>query len=317
VLDFSKIDSGQLALEIAEFSIRSLVHDIGAMARREAEKKSLYLHTSIDDAVPEFVLGDSHRLQQTLFNIVINAVKFTETGGIDIRVFRENCDRTDAVTLVFEVRDTGIGIAESKMTDLFKPLFSADTTYTRKYGGMGMGLAVSHGLATLMGGKIICESRLGEGSIFRLFLPLSLPAAKIAKKKEPRRVSDTDILHRMRVLVAEDNKINQMIIKELLSAVGIDVTLADNGIEALALLRTKTFDLVLMDIQMPEMDGLTATAQIRSNHRYDDLPIVAMTANVGLEFLEESRAAGMDDFLTKPVEVDKLYDTLIKWRINN
>jgi len=314
ILDFSKLDSGQLSLETGQLSVRDLVQDLDEMARKEAEEKSLYLHTAVDSDVPVVLLGDSTRLQQALFNIVMNAVKFTETGGVDIRVFRDdNVIQDGRVALLFEVRDTGVGIREEYMVDLFKPMFSGDATYTRKYGGMGMGLAVSNSLVALMGGRITCESRLGEGSVFRLHISLSLPEEQTTEVKETRKTTDTEALRGLRVLVAEDNKINQMIMKELLSSVGINATIAENGIKALERLHEGSFDVVLMDIQMPEMDGLTATAQIRSDSRYATLPILAMTANAGADHLAESKGAGMNDHLTKPIVVEQLYSALIKW----
>lgn len=313
ILDFSKLDSGQLSLDTIKFSIGNLVEGVSEMIRKDAEKKSLYFRTSIDSDVPEFVLGDSTRLQQVLFNIVMNAIKFTETGGVDVRVFLQNIDSSSTIPLIFEVRDTGIGISEEQMTDLFKPLCVSDMTYTRKYGGIGMGLAISDGLVRLMGGEITCESQPGVGSIFRLYISLPLPKKETVAENKSCEVAGVERLQGMRVLVAEDNKINQMIIQKVLSSVGIEVTLADNGIKVLEKLRENVFDLVLMDIQMPEMDGLTATVQIRSDSQYDALPILAMTANAGAESMAESFKAGMNAFLTKPVDVPKLYRALIQW----
>ena len=313
ILDFSKLDSGQLALEISGFSVRDLMDEIGEMARREAKSKSLYLRVSVDPEIPGLTLGDPKRLRQLLFNIVINAVKFTESGGVDIRVHRDGSGMGSRVSLIFEVQDTGIGIAEEHMSEIFKPMFSGDMSYTRKYQGMGMGLATSSGLAALMGGKITCESIHGKGSIFRLFISLALPEKKSAKAEKAKASFSTETLRGMRVLVAEDNNINQMIIEELLSSAGIEVTMADNGIMAIERLEENDFDLILMDIQMPEMDGLTAASRIRSDPRYTNLPILAMTANAGAEHLEESIKAGMNDHLTKPVETEKLYEALLKW----
>jgi len=313
ILDFSKLDSGQLALESGEFSVRLLLEDIKEMVSKEAEEKSLYLRTEVDAEVPQLLLGDSLRLLQALLNIVMNAIKFTETGGVDIRVSCGKSVRENEVLLIVEVLDTGIGVSEEYKGNLFKPLFAGNTAYTRKYAGMGMGLSISNGLIRLMGGEITCESRLGEGSIFRIFISLALPEEKTVEEKMTQRAPDIESLRGMHVLVAEDNRINQMIMKELLSSVGVEVTLADNGIKVLEMLREATFDIILMDIQMPEMDGLTATAQIRADQRYNDLPILAMTANAGAEHLEESLSAGMNDHLTKPVEVEKLYSALIKW----
>ena len=310
ILDFSTLDSGQLSLESVEFSVKDLVEDVIEMIRQDADEKLLYLRTSIASDVPAAVLGDSVRLQQVLFNIAVNAVKFTDTGGVEVHVQRELHDHESEVSLKFEVRDTGMGIAEAQMVDLFKPLFSGDTAYTRKHGGLGMGLAVSNSLVTLMGGRLTCESRLGEGSVFSIHITFST-----VEPKESHEEFNKELLRGMRVLVAEDNKINQMIIKELLSSAGVEVTMANNGIEALEFLQKNIFDLVLMDIQMPEMDGLTATTQIRSDPRFDNLPVLAMTANVGAEHLAESKAAGMNAHLAKPIDVNKLYSTLKKWKL--
>jgi len=313
ILDFSKLDSGQLSLETVTFSVRKLIEGIAEMVRKDAAEKGLYLHITIDPEVPELVLGDSIRLQQAIFNIVINAVKFTESGGVTIHVKREEDSGDARVSLVFEVQDTGIGISEDKMDDLFKPLVSGDSSYTRKYSGMGMGLAISSGLAALMDGKITFESSLGKGSTFRFFISLALPQEKAAIKGQTQLTYNTEALKGMRVLVAEDNSINQMVIEEVLSSAGIEVTLAGNGLIALEKLREGSFDLVLMDIQMPEMDGLTASVQIRADPRYAKLPVLAMTANAGEEHLAESKNAGMNDHLTKPVEAETLFNALIKW----
>ena len=313
ILDFSKLDSGQLSLETAAFSVSDMVKNLGEIMRREAEEKKLYLRVSVDPDIPESVIGDSLRIQQVLFNIVMNGIKFTESGGVEIRAYRGNDESDGKVPLIFEVNDTGIGISEEQMIDLFKPLFSGDTAYSRKYSGMGMGLAISNGLAALMGGKITCESSLGAGSTFRFIISLAMSEESTAKKEEMQTTLVTEALQGMNVLVAEDNNINQIIIEELLSCVGIKVTLANNGIEALEKLKEGDFDLVLMDIQMPKMDGLTATAQIRADPRYDSLPVLAMTANAVVEHLAESMRAGMNDHLTKPIEVEKLYNALIKW----
>jgi CheY-like chemotaxis protein len=315
ILDFSRLDSGELFLDTGEFSVGELIKDISNTARKEAEEKSLRFSTSIDADVPERLCGDSERLRQALLNIVMNAVKFTETGGVEIHVSGEKIDHGNAVLLAFEVRDTGIGISEEQKKELFKPMQAGDSTYTRKYGGMGMGLFVSNGLVMLMGGEITCESSSGEGSVFRLAIPLAVPAA--LPEETPAAAQETaavlETLRGMRVLVAEDNDINQMIIEEVLSSAGIEVTLADNGLMALEILSKGNFDLVLMDIQMPKMDGLTAAAQIRANPRYDGLPILAMTANAGPEHIAESMSAGMADHLTKPIDADHLYKALKKW----
>ena len=313
ILDFSRLDSGRMPLETGEFSVREMIDDISGMAKNEASEKSLYFRVDIAPHVPGILFGDSIRLQQALLNIVVNAIKFTETGGVEISVFGEKATPDNEIMLTFEVRDTGIGISKEQISDLFKPLYSGNTAYDRKHNGLGLGLPISNSLATLMGGKIECESRLNEGSTFRLIVPLSIPEEKNTEVKEAQEKLDTKPLRGLRVLVAEDNNINQMIIEELLSLVGIKVTLASNGINALEALQGNEFDIVLMDIMMPEMDGLTAAAQIRANSLYDDLPILAMTANAGTAHLEESMRAGMNDHLTKPIDTEQLYKSLMKW----
>jgi len=311
ILDFSEIDSGQLTLETGEFSARELVNSVCGMLLEEAQAKSLFLRGAVDSDVPEMLVGDSARLEQAVFNITANAVKFTETGGVDVRVFREKDELPGKVALTFEIRDTGIGISKDQVDNLFKPLTSGDAAFDRKHSGMGMGLSISKSLAALMGGEVTCQSRPGKGSTFLLTVPLSLPEESGGAEDQAAVVPEE--LHGMRVLVAEDNTINQMIIEELLSSVGIEVTMADNGIHALKALEKERFDVVLMDIQMPEMDGLTAATQIRANHRYDDLPVLAMTANAAAEHRAESMKAGMNDHLIKPIDVDQLYAALKMW----
>jgi len=313
ILDFSKLDSGQLALETVAFSVRELVESIREMLCGETEGKALYLRVWIERDVPDMLEGDPVRLQQALFNIAANAVKFTETGGVEIRVYRGEDARDEKLRVCFQVRDTGIGICEEVIENIFHPLTVGDTAYNRRHGGLGMGLAVSRSLATLMGGEITCESRPGSGSTFLLTVPLTMAQAPEMEAESAPESAAQDELSGVRVLVAEDNEINQMIITEILSSFGIEVTIAGDGLETLEKLKNGSFDVVLMDIQMPEMDGLTAAAQIRADSRYETLPILAMTANAGAEHRAESIAAGMNDHLTKPVDVQQIYESLKKW----
>jgi len=306
------LDSGQLSLINDEFSVRKLVDGIGGIARKDADAKALALNTSVDDAIPDLLVGDSARLEHVVFSIVMNAIKFTETGGVDIRVYSEE-PADDKLPVIFEVRDTGIGITDEQMLHLFKPLYSGDSSYARKQGGLGMGLSVSNSLIALMGGSIDCESRPGEGSVFRIRIPLAVPSEKVESEEDASAKYNTEALRGLRVLVVEDNNINQLIMEDLLKNIGIEVSVADNGIQAIEKLHRESFDVVLMDVQMPEMDGLTATVNIRTDPKYDDLPILAMTANVGQEHVKESLDAGMNDHLTKPVDIDQLYEALFKW----
>ena len=308
MLDFSKLDSGLLSLVTGEFAVRELIGDIAGIAGREAGERGIELTSAVGEDVPAIVIGDSERLQQALFNLVVNAVKFTETGGVNIRVSLAGAAENGGVVLAFAVRDTGVGIPDDIKEDILTPMFIGDSSYSRKHGGLGMGLPVSNSLALLMGGKLSFDSVVGEGSEFVLEIPFAVPEER--PEETPERKSGLEILSGMRVLAAEDNKINQMIIEELLTSVGIETTLAENGLAALAELESKTFDVILMDIQMPELDGLAAAARIRADIRYDGTPILAMTANSGPEHIAESHAAGMNGHLTKPIDVDELYEAL-------
>jgi len=316
ILDFSKLDSGQLLLESEEFSIHSMVEEILSLVRADADAKGLKLDAFYDKTVPIRVLGDSLRLQQALLNIINNAIKFTEHGSVKVQVTTEPSAFEYEARVIFKITDTGIGIGKDSISELFKPLYSLDSGYDRKYGGLGMGLPVSQGLVTLMGGKITVESTTGKGSTFSILIPLTLPGKPFVDVKETEESNtsvDPSVLKGLRVLVAEDNEVNQMIIAELLSSIGIKVSIANNGIEAIEQLQERSFDLVLMDIMMPEMDGLTATTKIRADERFAELPVLAMTANSGPEHMAESLKAGMNAHLTKPVDVEELYGALLTW----
>jgi len=313
ILDFSRLDSGSLALETTEFSIRDLVRELCGIVNGEATDKGLCFDLSVDPLVPEALTGDPVRVQQALFNIVINAIKFTAVGGVTIRIFNKEPAQAGKITVVFEVRDTGPGMGEEQIDTLFEPLTTGEFSYSRKHGGMGMGLPVSNGLAILMGGRITCESCVGEGSVFWLEIPFGVPEEKPAAAAGQDDESRWDALSGLRVLVAEDNAINQLIIEELLCAVGMQTTITDNGLETLEELETGEYDIILLDIMMPEMDGLACAARIRADRRFDNIPILAMTANAGLEHSEESIRAGMNAHLTKPLEPEQLYRALRQW----
>jgi CheY-like chemotaxis protein len=258
-------------------------------------------------------------VEQILLNLVHNAVKFTQKGGAAIRVSRQ-ADSADqgkrGVRLLFDVKDTGVGMSEEQVSKLFVPFTQGDTSYARKYGGTGLGLAISRSLVDLMGGEIRCESQLGEGSEFLFSIPFILAQDAVASPTAGEQCSEeetNDALKNMRVLLAEDNEINQLIVVELLHDVGVTVTAVENGLEAVKAIEKEPFDLVLMDIQMPEMDGLTATMQIRANPKYKDLPIVALTAHALSEDREASLKSGMNEHLTKPIDPDEIYAALRQW----
>jgi signal transduction histidine kinase/ActR/RegA family two-component response regulator len=317
ILDFSSIDTGRMELKTAEFSLRGMAQRVYNHVVEEAQAKSLSLDLQVEPDVPDLLIGDALRVEQILLNLVHNAVKFTQKGGAIIRVSRQAdpADR-EKVRLLFGVKDTGVGMSEEQVSKLFIPFTQGDTSYARKYGGTGLGLAISRSLVDLMGGEIRCESQLGEGSEFLFSIPFVLAqdaAASPAVGEQRSEEEINDELKNMRVLLAEDNEINQLIVIELLRDVGVTVTTVENGLEAVKAVEKEPFDLVLMDIQMPEMDGLTATMQIRANPKYKDLPIVALTAHALSEDREASLKSGMNEHLTKPIDPDEIYAALRQW----
>ncbi|SBV92119.1 putative Histidine kinase [uncultured delta proteobacterium] len=314
ILDFSKLDAGKMHLETVEFSLRKLMRNVHDIVRAEADAKSLHLYSNIDDAAVDALIGDPSRLEQVLLNFTSNAIKFTPSRGkVSVRV-RQQSLSPDRAELQFTVQDTGIGMTPEQVANLFLPFSQVDTSSTRRYGGTGLGLAVSRCLVELMGGAISCSSHEGEGSSFTFVLTLPLAnKAKSADDGSGETGDDAGSLRGMRVLLAEDNEINQMIAQELLAAKGVVVGTVATGQEALNVLAEESFDLVLMDIQMPEMDGLTATMCIRTNPLHKDLPIIAMTAHAMSGDRETSLKSGMNDHLTKPIDPELLYAALRRW----
>ncbi len=321
ILDFSKIEAGKLEIENIQFSLYMVVSDIFDIVAEQANEKKLAIIKDIGTSIPNLLMGDPLRLKQVLLNLINNAIKFTNKGNITISV-SERHREPDAVTLLFSVRDTGIGMGQEQLKHLFTPFTQADASTTRKYGGSGLGLAICKSLVDLMGGVIWCESRLDVGTTFYFTAVFKIvemiEAHTLLNEAEaasapalPENAGDD--LKGLRVLLAEDNTINQMIALELMKMKGIIADVAGNGREALALLQKSDYDIILMDIQMPEMDGISATREIRKNPDYNRLPIVAMTAHAMSGDREISLTAGMNDHITKPIVPEVLYATLRKW----
>jgi signal transduction histidine kinase/CheY-like chemotaxis protein/HPt (histidine-containing phosphotransfer) domain-containing protein len=315
ILDFAKIEAGRLQLEHAPFDLHDLLNRLRGACAGPAADKGLALEIEVDPALPAVLLGDSLRLRQVLSNLLGNAIKFTHQGRVALRVRARSGLKRNESHLCFEVEDSGIGMTPEQIRQLFQPFSQADSSMTRSFGGTGLGLALSRQLVKLMGGEIEVESRPGQGSRFRVVVPLSrteeaLPAsAGAALGLQPE-------LAGMRVLVVEDNRINQQIVVELLKRAGAQAVTADNGEIALARLDAEPsgFDAVLMDVQMPTMDGLTATRRIRQDARFKTLPVIALTAHALAEDRQRCEAAGMQDYLTKPIDNESLYSALARWR---
>ncbi|MDX2268023.1 MAG: ATP-binding protein [Bryobacter sp.] len=316
VLDFSRIEAGKLTVELAPFDLAQLLEDVASLMRFRAEEKGLQVRVDYPEELPQTFLGDSLRIRQILINLVGNAIKFTESGEVRLRVAMEETGRQCRVALT--VADTGIGIAPEKLAMIFEKFTQADASTTRRFGGSGLGLTISRSLAGLMGGEIRAASELGQGSEFTLEIPLEVVGrAAVDLRSDTRLAPGLEALPvPLEVLVVEDNAINQKLAQKLLERLGCRVQVAASGVVALQKMADYSFDLVLMDCQMPEMDGYEATALIREKERgRKQTPIVALTANAMENDLERCLAAGMDAFLTKPIDVAKLRETLMAFGV--
>jgi CheY-like chemotaxis protein len=305
ILDLSRVEAGRLELVVAEFDPYRLVEDVAASVATRAHEKGLEFDVQFQRGLPAVLQGDEGRLRQVLFNLIGNAVKFTDRGSVNVGVtYRELPD--GRVELCASVRDTGIGIATDALPKLFERFIQADSSIARRYGGSGLGLAISRGLVDLMGGRIDVQTQVGEGSTFRVTVTLQ-------RGFTPRLAADTsvttatDMAQGLRILVAEDNDVNQLVISAMLAHLGHSCELASDGLEVIAKVTANTYDLVLMDIHMPVLDGLAAARRIRAlDNGAADIPIIALTANAMVEDREAYIEAGMDGHVSKPIEAKEL-----------
>jgi signal transduction histidine kinase/ActR/RegA family two-component response regulator len=309
ILDFSKIEAGELAIEHVEFDLNQFVTNLVQEQAYHAKSKGLWLEARAIDNKHTRVIGDHHRLKQVFNNLLSNAIKFTENGGVNIQY--NVVEKEEALSLNVEICDTGIGIRESSINQLFAPFSQADMSTTRKFGGTGLGLAITKQLCELMGGDISVESTPGKGSTFKF----NVMVETASQSEEASSIENVEIPpshFNLNVLLAEDNLINQEVMVTLLSDMGIEVVVASDGVEAIDTLlkpKAKHYDLILMDCQMPNVDGYEATRRIREGRAGDEntkIPIVALTAHAMDSEKQKCLDAGMDEYLTKPVDLASL-----------
>ncbi|MGI9151126.1 MAG: ATP-binding protein [Limnohabitans sp.] len=309
ILDFSKIEAGKLEIESVPFNLHQLLTDLVTLQRLMAEDKGLSLTLSIEPSTPAWIQSDPLRVTQILNNLLANAIKFTAHGQVEIRV-----SATQSKHLHVVIRDEGVGMTPEQVSQLFKPFSQADSSTTRIYGGTGLGLAICKQLCDRMNAHIHVRSQLGVGSSFTVDLPFLLASPAETSAALPVLPVQQDFAG-ARLLLAEDHVLNRQLLLALLKKVNVDVHIASNGEEVLDMLTqsAQPFDLILMDIQMPVMDGITATRHIRSDNRFNDLPIIAVTANAMSDERAMCLAAGMQDYLLKPLDRETLFACLGKW----
>lgn len=309
LLDVAKIEAGALKSEVIPVNVRQLIERMQAMWHARAGDQGLALKVDISDDVPSWVMADPMRLQQVMFNLLSNALKFTRAGEIEI-ILTTRERSNDERDIALSVRDSGIGIPEDVAARLFRPFEQADSSTARKYGGTGLGLSICHGIAEALGGRIELESEPDVGSTFTLVFPL-VEAEEPGREAE--QFGDLEVSDNVRVLVAEDHAANRRLIGALLRPLGFEMVMACDGREAVEMFAAEHFDVIVMDMQMPEMDGVQATRTIREmSERGAEIPIVALTANATEDDRQRCLDAGMNDFLTKPLDPRALHATIVR-----
>ncbi len=322
ILDFSKLEAGKMTFEKASFNLKETIKFILDILKPKAIQKGLLLESIVDNSLPEFIVGDSVRLNQILMNLIGNAIKFTEQGSVALKVNILR-DENDELELEFLVRDTGIGIPDDKKNSIFESFTQASNNTTRKFGGTGLGLTITKKLVELQGGQIWVDSKLNEGSVFGFNLNfLKKSSRTIASDEHILQENSIEMLKGLRVLLVEDNPINQLVAKKVLDLAGCKLTSAENGRIAIEKLHAGSYDIILMDIQMPEMDGYQATEYIRHRMEYPtrDIPILALTASALNGESKRCFEAGMNDYISKPFNTQALYAkmaTLVRKKIND
>jgi signal transduction histidine kinase/ActR/RegA family two-component response regulator len=314
ILDFSKIEEGKRKMERLPFSLAKCIEESMDLLARKAAEKYISLDYSIDDSVPRTILGDSTSITQILINLLGNAVKFTETGGVSVHVAGQP-QENGKIKLLFSIKDTGIGIPQDRISSLFQSFSQVDMSTTRKYGGTGLGLAISKKLVELMGGTIWAQSEIGRGSTF--YFTISADTATPKQYLEAKEtLPETDLKQnrrgQLKLLLAEDNLVNQKVALHMLKKLGIRADVAANGLEVLLALERQSYDVVLMDVQMPELDGFETARAIRERWKNGMPHIIALTAHALEGDRKRCIEAGMDDYVSKPVSMKELASAIEK-----
>lgn len=313
ILDHAKAEAGRLELEQMDFSVREVVRSAAVPFRFQAAEKKIALNCTVEPSVPQCLRGDPTRLRQIIINLVANALKFTPSGSIEVSVRVESVTGPQ-VLLSFHVADSGPGIPPDKLETIFDAFSQADSSITRRFGGTGLGLTICRDLVELMGGRIQVESQPGHGSVFSFTAMFTMSSSE-KRETEPAR-AEPPVCNPLRVLMAEDNVVNQKILMRILQAGGHSVVLAEDGLQAVSRFSEGWFDVVLMDVQMPRMDGLQATRQIRATAGRD-VPIIGVTAGATPAEVTACFEAGMDSCITKPINISKLQELLARVRAGN
>jgi PAS domain S-box-containing protein len=317
IMDFSRIESGKMELEFIPVSLKQIIDEVMSLASIMARKKQLHLDYNIDPEVPQIIMGDVTRLKQIMYNLIGNAVKFTNIGDVSVL-----CQMNSPSTIEIIVKDSGIGIPEDVRNNIFKPFTQADSSTTRKFGGSGLGLAIAYRLVEIMSGEIWFHSREGIGTEFHVVIPYNPVDSGLFDKQRLGRYSSASILVNenlaelipLSILVVEDNQINQKVAMHIFKKMGYQIDLAGDGAQALTALENQHYDLIMMDVMMPVMDGVEATHRIHALMPGDQSPvIIAMTANVMSGDREEYLKQGMDDYIGKPIQIGDIQNMIIKW----
>ncbi|MEZ4799654.1 MAG: ATP-binding protein [Flavobacteriales bacterium] len=312
ILDFSKIESGKMVLDEQPLDLREAVMEVVDLLRPHAESKGLIISVDIENEVPEKLMVDASRIKQVLLNLLGNAIKFTERGFVRVKMRAKELNSKEQ-RISFIIEDTGIGIAQSKMHLLFESFSQVDATTSRKYGGTGLGLTISKEIIELMGGKIYAESTEGVGTKFTFSIVSHLAADEDENEAEEKPNLIIQDFQDVSILIAEDNFVNQRVLQYMLETLGIKSDVAASGVEVLSKMEEKTIDIILMDVQMPEMDGLEATHEIRKRWG-EKVHIIAMTANSSKLDRQKCLDAGMNEFISKPFVIEQVSAALIKWK---